>query len=313
MNLHEYRRLLAERTSLQRLLSEIPVEDVLDRLGLESRLEAVEQEISKITPPNREPARARLTFRGRPVIGQHGIFADFGAKATSAFADIVAKVAAGLSGQVALMGPLSNREESRLLITGTALGSFGFELEEVPVANSLNFGEGTVAGDSLELTQAILRSTLGSDDDLADSVAAVGPRAATAVRSFLDLLAANEAVCALGVNDKAFQFKDVGEVRRGVERLSTDNLHEEEKTLSGEFQGVLPKARTFEFKIGGSDEVIRGKVGSDIAIPDEINGHLHKPTTIDVLATRVGTGKPRYVLLKLPEWGAVPPQSGSGE
>ena len=37
MNLHEYRRRLAERASLQRLLSEISVEDVLDRSGLESR------------------------------------------------------------------------------------------------------------------------------------------------------------------------------------------------------------------------------------------------------------------------------------
>jgi hypothetical protein len=313
MTLQDYKRLLAERANLTRLLDQIPVEDVLDRSSLQSRLEAVETEIGSVTAPDREPARARLTFRGRPVVGQHGIVADFGAKATSAFADAVAKVAAGLSGRVASMGPLPNREEARLLITGTALGSFGFELEEAPIGNSLDFGEGTVAGQSLELTQNILRSTLGSDDELADSVASAGPRAAAAVRSFLELLATNEAVCALGINDKAFQFKDVGEVRRGVERLSKDNLHEEETQLSGEFQGVLPKARTFEFKITGSDEVIRGKVGSDIDTPDEINGHLHKATTIDVLATRVGTGKPRYVLLKLPEWGAVTPHSGSGE
>jgi hypothetical protein len=313
MNLQEYKRLLAERASLNRLLEQIPVEDVLDRSSLQSRLEIVENELSSVTAPDREPARARLTFRGRPVVGQHGIFADFGAKAASAFADAVAKVAAGLSGPVASMGPLPNREESRLLITGTALGSFGFELEEAPIGNSLDFGEGTMAGQSLELTQTILRSTLGSDDDLADSVAAAGPRAVAAVRSFLDLLATNEAVCALGVNDKSFQFKDVGEVRRGVERLSKDNLHEEETQLSGEFQGVLPKARTFEFRLKDSDEVVRGKVGADIASPDEINNHLHQATIIDVLATRVGTGKPRYVLLKLPEWDEVTPQPGPGE
>ena len=35
---------------------------------------------------------------------------------------------------------------------------------------------------------------------------------------------------------------------------------------------------------------------------------------IDVLATRVGAGKPRYVLLKLPnEWGDASPQAESGE
>ena len=313
MNLQEYKRLLAERVSIQRMLAEIPIEDVLDRSGLESRLEFVEHELKDVTPPSREPARARLAFRGRPVVGQHGIFAEFGAKATSAFADAVAKVAAGLSGPLSSMGPIPNRDESRLLITGTALGSFGFEFEEAPIDNHLDFGEDTIAGQALELTQNLLRGTLGSDDDLADSAVATDPRAIAAVRSFLDLLAANEAVCALQFNNKMFQFNDVGEVRRGVERLGQDNLHEESTQLSGEFQGVLPKARTFEFKIAVSKEVIRGKVSPAITTPDEINEHLHHATTIDVLATRVGTGRPRYVLLKLPEWGDVVQQTEPGE
>src|SRR5262245_22925052 len=113
MNLQEYKRLLAERASLQRMLANIPDEDVLDKSSLQSRLEIVEGELSSVTPPDREPARARLTFRGRPVVGQHGIFAEFGAKATSAFADAVAKVAAGLSGRLSATGPIPNRDESR--------------------------------------------------------------------------------------------------------------------------------------------------------------------------------------------------------
>ena len=314
MNLQEYKHLLAERVSLQRLLEEIPIEDVLDRSSLTSRLEMIEQELSQVTPPRREPARARLTFRGRPVVGQHGIFAEFGAKATSAFADVVAKIAAGLSGQLAPMGPIPNRDESRLLITGTAVGSFGFELEEAPVGNQLDFGEDSIAGQALELTQNLLRSTLGSDDDLADSAVATDPRAVAAIRSFLDLLATNEAVCALQFNEKLFQFKDVGEVRRGAERLSQDNLHEEETQLTGEFQGVLPKARSFEFKLAPTEEIVRGKVSLTITTPDDINNHLHRAITIDVLATRVGAGKPRYVLLRLPDdWGAADQQIESGE
>ena len=122
---------------------------------VQSRLD-VESELSSVAAPNREPARARLTFRGRPVVGQHGIFAEFGAKATSAFADAVAKVAAGLSGPLASMGPIPNRDESRLLITGTALGSFGFELEEMPIGDQLDFGEDTSPGKALELTQNLL-------------------------------------------------------------------------------------------------------------------------------------------------------------
>lgn len=314
MNLQEYKQLLAERVSLQRMLDEIPVEDVLDRSSLQSRLEAVEQELSQVTPPNREPARARLTFRGRPVVGQHGIFAEFGTKATSVFSDTVAKIAAGLTGHLAPMGPIPNRDESRLLITGTAIGSFGFELEEAPLDNQLDFGEDTIASQALELTQSLLKGTVGSDEELADSAVATNPRAVDSLRSFLELLATNEAVCGLQFNNELFQFKDVGEVRRGVERLSQDNLHEEKTQLRGEFQGVLPKARSFEFKLADSQEVVRGKVSPTITTPDDINNHLHQAVTIEVQATRVGTGKPRYVLLKLPEeWSDAGQQAEAGE
>jgi hypothetical protein len=301
MNLHEYKHLLAERVSLHGMLDEIPLESVLDRAGLESRLETVEQELAHVVAPRRDPARATLTFRGRPVVGQHGIFAEFGAKATSAFTNAVAKVAAGLSGPLAAMGPIPNRDESRLLIIGTALGSFGFELEEAPV-DHLVFGDDSIAGQALELTQNLLRSTLGSDDELADSAVATDPRAIAAVRSFLELLATNEAACGLQFEDKFFQFNDVGEVRRGAERLGQDNLHEEETQLTGEFQGVLPQGRTFEFKVSNSQEIIRGKVSSSISSPEDINNHLQQVVTIGVLLTRVGAGRPRYALTKLPEW-----------
>ena len=286
---------------LKRMLSEIPIEDVLERSGLEARIEDVENELATASSPRREPARARLTFRGRPVVDQHGIFAEFGTRATSAFTDAVAKVAAGLSGPLAAMGPIPNRDESQLLITGTALGSFGFELEEA-YSNLLEFEEQTIAGQALELTQSLLQSTLGTDDELADSAVAIDPRAVAAVRSFLEYLGTNEAVCALQFNDKLFQFKDVGEVTRSVQRLGRDNLLEEQTQLTGRFQGVLPKARTFEFKLGDSQEVIRGKVGRTIGSPEVINEHLTQTVKIDVLATRVGMGHPRYVLLTLPEW-----------
>ena len=67
----------------------------------------------------------------------------------------------------------------------------------------------------------------------------------------------------------------------------------------------MPKGRTFEFKLAETDEVIRGKVGPAIADPDVINQHLHQPTTIDVLATRVGNGRPRYVLMEVSAWQAA--------
>jgi len=108
------------------------------------------------------------------------------------------------------------------------------------------------------------------------------------------------------LDELAEQLGAAGEVRQAGERLSQDNLRAEEVTLRGEFQGVLPKARRFEFKLSADGEVIRGKIGPAVTDPDIINQHLHRPTTISLMATRFGTGKPQYVLLALPSWA---PQS----
>lgn len=298
MNVLVYKHLVSERDTLHDLLRHTPSEEILERSGLQARLEDIQEQLANVKPPAGEPAWARLTFRGRPVVGQHGIFAEFGTKATNAFTDAVAKVAAALSGPLASMGPVPHRDESQLLITSTAVGSFGFELEEYR-SDQLDFGDVTIAGQALELTKKLLQSTVGTDDELADSVASTDPRAVEAVRGFLEILATNDAVCALEYNNETFRFNDVGDVRRAVQRLGADNLHEENMHLTGEFLGVLPKARTFEFKLANSDEVIRGKVGPSVADPDVINKHMNRPTKIDVLATCVGNGKPRFVLIDL--------------
>ncbi|HET6878921.1 MAG TPA: hypothetical protein VFI31_02125 [Pirellulales bacterium] len=301
MNIQEHNQLRSEQTALRRMLAGIPPENVLDRSGLEARLEEVDERLASGGAPGRGPARAVLTFGGRPVLDRRGIFADFGSQAANRFTDAVAKVVAGLAAPLAAMGPVPNRAESQLLITSTAVGSFGFEFEEYR-PSVLDFGEESPTGQALQIVQGLLEGTRGTDDDLADSAAAADPRAVAAVREFLELLAASEAVCALEFNERSSRFRDVGEVRRAVARLSRENLREERKTLRGEFLGVLPEARRFEFKLSTEGEVIRGKIGPAVGDPDAINRHLHQPTEIAVMATQVGSGKPRYVLQSVPAW-----------
>jgi hypothetical protein len=306
MNTQEYTLLLSEKTTLERLLAEVPAAEVLSRASLQARLDAIEEDLREAQPQRPEPVRARLTFRGRPVVGQQGIFAEFGAKAVSAFTDAVAMIAAALNGELAPTGPIPHRDESRLLITGTATGSFGFELEAAPREPRLDFGDGSLAAQALRLTHNLLRGTVGTDEELADSAAEINPRAVGGVRSFLEYLVANEAMCGLRVGDTLFQFQDLGQVRQGVERLSEPNLREGQTELRGEFQGVLPRGRSFEFQLAGSGEIVRGKIGPSIAQPEAINDHLREPVAIDVLETRVRTGKPRYVLIQLPVGWEVP-------
>ena len=303
MNRLDYLQLLGERNALQRMIEETPLEDVLDRGSLTARFEEIEHRIAEAKVDEREPVRARITFNGRPVVDSYGIFADFGTKAISAFNEAVTAVAASLAGSLAAKGPIPNREQHQLLITNTALGSFGFELEEYRTGQ-LPLDEKSTLDLALECTQNLLQGSINADDELlADTASELDQRALDKVRDFVGTLAENEAVCTLQYRNQFFRFADVGQVRRSLERISRDNLHESEQVLRGEFQGVLPKRRTFEFQLAGTDQVIVGKVAPALGAADEINNHLHREVEIRAMVTRVGNGRPRYLLLAMPEWG----------
>jgi hypothetical protein len=301
MNQEERCHLLAEQATLRQLVDETPEDNVLDRRSLEARLDEVDSCLQVEEPDAREPARARITFRGKPVVGSHGVFAKFGLKATQAFADAVTMLAAGMSMPLAGVGPIPGRDQNELLITRTAAGSFGFELEEYREQPLLLDDDSAIAL-ALEQTQELLEGTIGTDDELTEAVAGIDPRAMTALRDFLETVAKGEAVCTVQYRRRRVSFRDVQQVKRGAERLVQENVHEEEQTFEGEFQGVLPKRRAFEFRRTDEDVVITGRIGPDIENPDKLNRHLHEKTRITLIATRLGRGRPKYVLKAEPKW-----------
>lgn len=300
MNRAEYFDLLAEKTTLEQMIADTPEADVIDHASLTARLAAVNEALASGAPEEREPARARLTFKGRPVVGSHGIFAEFATKALSGFVESVAAMGASLTAPLAAMGRIPNRDQHQLLVTSTAIGSFGFELEEHRGAQ-LALSDASALSQALDRTQSLLRATLGSDDDLAESAAEADRRALDKVRTFLQTLADSEAVCTVQFGDSVVSFLDVGQVRTSVERLSKENVREELESLHGELQGILPKARIFEFKVSETSQVIKGRIAGTISDPDVLNRELHRPISISVMVTRVGTGKPRYILSEAPK------------
>ncbi|OIQ64088.1 hypothetical protein GALL_543650 [mine drainage metagenome] len=199
-----------------------------------------------------------------------------------------------------------------MLITNTALGSFGFELEEYRTGK-LRFDEQSMLELALERTQSLLQGTVNADDELlADAATELDQRALDKVRAFVSTLADNDAVCAIQFRNQDFRFSDMGQVRMSLQRLSQDNLREEEQSLEGSFEGVLPnKRRAFEFKLKWQGEVIVGKISHALTNLDEINNHLHQETLIKVMMTRVGEGRPRYLLVEMPQWGGEGSQSYS--
>lgn len=299
MSRNEIAHGMAELSFLKDLSSRSGVSKV-SAMSLASRAKRVETKLGRSSETAVQPAKAILTYRGKPVWGTHGVLADFGMSATAAFNDAVATVAASLTGTLNSMGPVPNRANNQLLITGTALGSFGFELQEVP-SDSPQFeieGISPVAL-AIDLIAELFEASTKSDDELSEPVSRLQPRALSAVSEFLDKLIVNDAACSISTKSRSFRFADTGQVQISKSRLSPDNIKESDFTLIGQFLGVFPEKRTFEFKTS-DNQVIHGTIAREVEDPAAINKSLNKNLKINVRTKQVGSGRPRYQLRETP-------------
>jgi len=73
--INDHLTIASEIRELENLLAVIPEGNVIERMSLESRLESAKAALA--TLPQQRAPKARLTFRGKPVFGSHGIAADF--------------------------------------------------------------------------------------------------------------------------------------------------------------------------------------------------------------------------------------------
>lgn len=297
-----YQSLLAEKNTLENMIRETPSDQIINRMSLEARLKSIVKKLGAMPMEDIEPARVRLTFRGKPVVGSHGIFIEFGTIIVSKFNEAITTMAAALFGPLSSVGRIPNRNVNKMIIVNVVPGSFGFELEE-HISPDSDASSSLILVQAIEKTQSLLQGLLGSDEELADSLTEdIDKRAILAVKNFLDKMAADEAICSLNFREKTFKFTDVGQVKNCIERLKDENLKQEENIIfTGKFTGVMPKTKkTFEFIINEGNEVISGKISSAITNPEKINSILDQEVNIKVTKTTVGTSKPKYLLIELP-------------
>lgn len=293
----EYSVITSEIRELEKILGTIPDENVIERMSFEARLQSAKDTLKKLSPTHVAP-KALLTFRGKPVFGSHGISADFAAKATGAFSDAFAAVVAGLNAGLSDSGPIPNKGKNQLLITGTAIGSFGFEFE-LPTNEQALFPELERTEDAMTKIEALFRLTAeGTDDEVAEVIEEIHPRAVKKVYEFLDVLVQQQAWCGLEFMNRFFRYIDYEQLKISSARLKDDNIKETEASYQGEFQGFLPTGRAFEFKLLDQEGSIRGKVDSSIESPDILNREwLYKPATVRLNVMQVGQGRPPYTLM----------------
>jgi hypothetical protein len=275
-------------------------------MGLENRLKAAKAAIATVDQAELPP-KARLTFRGRPVIGSYGASAEFIAKASVFFTDAFAAVVAGMNENLRYMGPIPDKAKNQLLITGTAIGSFGLEFELPRVQAESTNGQSDMFPEALKpenrpeiamqkLEKLFQVAAEGSDDDIAELVDLIHQRAVKKASEFLDYLSDQDAWCGLEFQESVFRFGGVKQVRDSAARLKSNNIKESEETFRGEFQGVLPKSRAFEFRVIDQDHILRGKVGPEIEDADELNKLVHAHLSAKFHVIQVGQGRPRYTL-----------------
>ncbi|HEY5043764.1 MAG TPA: hypothetical protein VFC44_26255 [Candidatus Saccharimonadales bacterium] len=306
MSHDEYIFVSSEIKELESLLAQIPAKNAINRIGLEARLKSAKEAIAGFDPAQ-SPKKARLTFRGRPVFGSYGVSADFASKASGYFTDAFSAVVAGITENLRYMGPIPDKQKNQLLITGTAIGSFGFEFELPRVDSDDTSGQAPLfpvpnrPEDAMQKLEKLFHvAAEGSDDDIAELVEEIHPRAVKKAAEFLGYISEQEAWCGLEFKESFFRFSGIEQVRTSVERLTSNNIKESDDTFTGEFQGVLPKGRTFEFKLRDQDGVLRGKVGPDIEDADVLNrDFLHKLVNVKLHVIQVGQGRPRYTLQTL--------------
>lgn len=308
MNHDEYLFLTSEINELEAILAGIPKNRVVDRRSFETRLKNAKEALAKINPLLL-PKKARLTFRGAPVFGSHGIAAEFATKASSAFSEAFAAIVAGVGDNLRYMGPIPDKHKNQLIITGTAIGSFGFEFElptAAPLSDDPSQSEMALAvPQKTELAMQKLETLFriaaeGTDDDLAELVDEIHPRAVKKAAEFLAYVSEQEAWCGLEFNQSTFRFSGSEQVRGSAERLNGDNIKETKEEFSGQIVGALPVSRTFEFKLADQKGIVRGKVSPEIEDSSILNqNYLYKPAILTLSVVQVGQGRPRYTLVNL--------------
>lgn len=295
----DYKHLLAERNSLEHMINNAKNPKSISVKSLQTRLHHVIEQINRIDPM-RLIQKAVITFRGKPVNGSQSISADFSAKALDSLTDMLASIAASATDTLSYHGAIPNKNQHNLQITGTAVGSFGFELALPSPQDDLIDGSKNDTAYTLNHVQKLLQYGIsGTDEQISELIEVMHPRAISKVQDFLTLMHNQEALFAIQFDNTTTRIETDKQLLGLINRFSLDNIKESNETYHGKFIGVLPKARTFEFQDDGNN-IIKGKVNAQVVNPAYINQeYLDKPVTVSFHVVRFGNAKPKYELMDI--------------
>lgn len=282
MRYSESELLRSEIAAVKRFLRDTPETSPIMRMSWESRLKSLQMRLSELKDlPESQPLS--ITFKGAPVEGTRSIDAAFASDAVHAFVTATDTVTASLvKGSLGERGRLPEAGGRSLRIVGTAVGSFGFQLELPPPAKEpaqidldlLKFDNEDLHAKpiedlhvkAIETTLQLLNEAAVADDDaISDLIAEIDPRAALKIRAFVKTIADNGALFAIGFRDQQVLFDNNEQLQKAIDALSESDISENEESHVGTLIGVLPAARRFEAKLP-KGQLLEGIV--DRSVPD---------------------------------------------
>lgn len=303
----ERQYLQANLSQVQALLADCAADE--DPIGHHQYSQLVEKfETQLMAMPDviaQAPAGVALFFGGRPVVGSHGIHADFSSKALDSFQKIVSqRYAAEELGSLATRGRVPLKDNTHLLITDIVRGSFGFVLQAAAPSN-----EAEAADTSLKTVVDKVASTisrLAAQDDMLfdEAVAEIDERQKSTLSEFFKLLDTEGATMRLVEGERDFELNSAS-VKRARNRVEQLQITDHTQEFSGQIAGWTDVSAKFELRLHSTREVIQGNVTTDALERVATEGfepyHKHVRASMKVrqVKARNRATKTAYTLLSL--------------
>ena len=237
-------------------------DDPLGQYQYEQRLRRLESQLADFPQMiTRQPASVALLFGGVPVVGTAGIQARFATHAVQQFQKIITqRYTTQADGMLASRGRVPLSEESHLLVTNIARGSFGFVLQSFNASDD-NDQSLKLVLDDVAVTLAALAE--GSDRSIDEVISEVDDRQLATLKDFIKLLDDEGATLRLveGEREVELNRSAVGRARALLEALE---ISDQEKDLEGIIIGWTQYSQQFEFLPRGDLPVVIGKVDQEL-------------------------------------------------
>lgn len=208
-------------------------------------------------------ADAVFLFEGAPVVGRQAIEVQFATAILQSIQSTLSSLGAAMSRKpVGQRGPLAANANHPLFITGVALGSFGFIIEEEPNDQDEAFAtsERSAMDSFLDVIDAVSNKERAFDEaiDLLDH------RSYSLLEKFFDRLSKSGARLKVEAVDRKLHLNDERVIVAHA-RLSDTELTEQEDEFLAKLIGLSPLKRTVELRREDTGEIVSAKAGAKLS------------------------------------------------